>query len=124
MPNPYQNKTIAVFGVSQDSAKYGYKIFHTLIQKGYKVYGINPKGGEVDAHPLYPSLDAVSSSVDVAIMVIPPAALLGAVEQCKAKGVREIWFQPGAQEDTAFVLATAAGIKAVNACFMAENGLW
>ena len=28
----------------------------------------------------------------------------------------------GAQE--AFALATTAGIKAVNACFMAENGLW
>ena len=57
-------------------------------------------------------------------MVVPPAALVQAVEQCKAKGVKEIWFQPGAQQDEAFVLATAAGMRAVNACFMAENGLW
>lgn len=124
MPNPYQNKTIAVFGVSQDSSKYGYKIFHTLLQKGFKVYGINPKGGQVDGQNLYVLAADVPGIIDVAIMVIPPAALLGAVEQCKAKGVKEIWFQPGAQEDSAFVLATAAGIRAVNACFMAENGLW
>lgn len=124
MPNPYQNKTIVVFGASQDSSKYGYKIFHTLFQKGFKVYGINPKGGQVDGQNLYTALADVSETVDVAIMVIPPSALLGAVEQCKAKNVKEIWFQPGAQEDAAFVLATAAGMKAVNACFMAENGLW
>ena len=125
MPNSsYQHKTIAVFGVSQDPSKYGYKIFHTLLQKGFKVVGLNPKGGDVDGHRLYATLTEVPGRVEVAIMVIPPAALLGAVEQCKAKGVREIWFQPGAQEDHAFVLATAAGIKAVNACFMAENGLW
>ena len=124
MPNPYQNKTIAVFGASQDSAKYGFKIFVTLLQKGYRVVGINPKGGEVNGQAFYTSLADVPGPVDVAIMVIPPAGLLGAVEACKAKGVKEIWFQPGAQEDSAFVVATAAGIKAVNACFMAENGLW
>ncbi len=124
MPNPYQNKKIVVFGVSQDTSKYGYKIFHTLLQKGLQVYGINPKGGQVDGQPLYTTLAEVPSSPEVAVMVIPPAALLRAVEQCKVKGVKEIWFQPGAQEDSAFVLATASGMKAVNACFMAENGFW
>ena len=76
MPNPYQNKTIVVFGVSQDPSKYGYKIFHTLAQKGFTVYGINPKGGQVDGCNLYASLADVPGPVDVAIMVIPPAALL------------------------------------------------
>ena len=124
MPNTYQNKKIAVFGASENTTKYGYKIFHTLLQKGFSVYGINPKGGNVDGQSFYVSLDKVPGSVEVAIMVVPPAALVQAVEQCKAQGVKEIWFQPGAQQDEAFVLATAAGIKAVNACFMAENGLW
>ncbi len=124
MPNLYKNKRIAVFGVSQDPTKYGYKIFTTLLGRGFTVYGLNPKGGSVAGQALFTSLAQIPGAVDVAIMVIPPAALLPAVEQCKAKGVQEIWFQPGAQEDTAFVVATAAGIKAVNACFMAENGLW
>ncbi|MBP5430284.1 MAG: CoA-binding protein [Elusimicrobiaceae bacterium] len=124
MPNPYSNQSIAVFGVSQDTSKYGYKIFHTLLQKRFTVFGINPKGGSVEGHSLYSKLSDVPHAVDVAVLVIPPAAALEAVSQCKQKGVKEIWFQPGAQEDQAFVLATASGIKAVNACFMAENGLW
>lgn len=125
MPNNrYQNKTIAVFGASQDSAKYGYKIFHTLLQKGFRVYGINPKGGQVDGQSFYASLADVPGPVDVAIMVIPPAALLPAVQQCVTKQVQELWFQPGAQSEAAFAAAEQAHIRAVNACFMAENGLW
>ena len=124
MPSPYQNKTIAVFGASQDTAKYGYKIFHTLLQKGFRVYGINPKGGHVDGQSFYTSLAEVPGPVDVAIMVIPPAALEQAVAQCIEKHVQEIWFQPGAQSQAAFSAATQADIHAVNACFMAENGLW
>lgn len=124
MPSLYQHKKIAVFGASENKEKYGYKIFHTLLQQDFKVYGINPKGGCVDGQSFYTNLSEVPSPVEVAVMVVPPAALMQAVEQCKAKGVKEIWFQPGAQADEAFVVATAAGIKAVNACFMAENGLW
>ncbi len=124
MPNPYHNQTIAVFGASQDTAKYGYKIFHTLLQKGFNVVGINPKGGQIDGHSFFTHLTGIPGPVNVAIMVIPPAGLLGAVEQCVQKQVKEIWFQPGAQSETAFAAATRAHIRAINACFMAENNLW
>ena len=109
----YEHKTLVVFGVSQDPSKYGNKIFKTLVSKGFRVFGVNPKGGT-----------AVPAQAEVAIMVIPPAALEEAVRQCIACGVKEIWFQPGAQSPRAYELAASAGIEAVDACFMAENGLW
>lgn len=120
----YQDQTIAVFGVSADPSKYGYKIFTVLLEKGFRAYGINPKGGEVAGQTVYARLADVPAKPDVAVMVIPPAALVPAVEQCVKAGVKEIWFQPGAQSDEAYDLASAAGIKAVNSCFMADNGLW
>ena len=124
MLNAYQPKKIAVFGASENPTKYGYKIFHTLLQKGFTVYGINPKGGKVNGHTFYARLADIPSQVDIAIMVIPPAVLLEAVTQCHSKGVKEIWFQPGAQAADAFEAAQQAGIHAINGCFMAENGLW
>ncbi len=120
----YQNKTLAVFGVSQDPAKYGYKIFTTLLKKGFRVIGINPKGGEVAGERVYTSLAEAPVSAEVAVMVVPPAVLLSAVEQCKSAGVKEIWFQPGAQSDEAYERAEQAGIRAIDSCFMADNGLW
>ncbi len=120
----YKNKTLAVFGVSADPAKYGYKIFTVLLSKGFRVYGINPKGGEVAGQTVYTRLADVPAPVDVAVMVIPPGALVPAVQQCVDGGVKEIWFQPGAQSEEAYDLASSAGIEAVNSCFMADNGLW
>ncbi len=120
----YQDKTIAVFGVSADPAKYGYKIFAVLLEKGFNVYGLNPKGGEVAGQTVFARLADIPAQVTVAVMVIPPAALVPAVEQCIKGHVKEIWFQPGAQSDEAYELASAAGIKAINSCFMADNGLW
>ena len=124
MPNPYQHQPIAVFGASENTTKYGYKIFHTLHQKGFTVYGINPKGGQADGQNFYTDLAQIPGPVKVAILVIPPAALLGALSQCQAKGVQEIWFQPGARSAEALAAARQAGMQAVEACFMAENGLW
>lgn len=120
----YKNKVLAVFGVSSDPSKYGYKIFKTLLTKGFRVFGVNPKGGEVEGQPVFCDLASVPVTPEVAIMVIPPTALLQAVEQCVKAGVREIWFQPGAQSQEAYNRAIQSGIQAIESCFMADNGLW
>ena len=120
----YPPKTIAVIGASQNPEKYGYKIMKTLLDAGLEVYGINPKGGAIGKHTFFNSLQAVTGPIDVAILVIPPAGLVQAVEACIEKNIREIWFQPGARDPLAFEKAASAGIQAVNGCFMAENGFW
>jgi len=38
----------AVVGASNDPTKYGNRIFRTLRAAGYRVYPVNPKGGELD----------------------------------------------------------------------------
>lgn len=118
------DKKIVVFGASANEAKYGHKIFATLLEHGFAVYGINPKGGNACGQVLFQKLADLPVTPEVAVMVIPPAGLADAVEQCIAAGVTEIWFQPGARDEAAFKKAADAGIKAVNGCFMVENGLW
>ncbi|MBR4355875.1 MAG: CoA-binding protein [Elusimicrobiaceae bacterium] len=120
----YKDKTLVVFGVSQDPSKYGYKIFVTLLAQGLTVYGINPKGGQVEGRSLYTQLADLPARADIAIMVIPPSGLQEAVGQCIRHQVREIWFQPGARSAEAYQMAAKAQIRAVDGCFMAENGFW
>lgn len=120
----YKDKNIVVFGVSQDETKYGYKIFTALGRMGLQVYGINPKGGRVEGKTLFTKLEEIPVRPDVAILVIPPAVLVPAVEKCIAAHVGEIWFQPGARSEEAYRLTRSAGIKAVDGCFMTDNGFW
>lgn len=119
-----QKETVAVFGVSDNTEKYGYKIFTTLLAQGYEVYGLNPRGGEVAGQPIYHKLAEVPAEIHTAIMVIPPIGLVPAIEQCIAKGVKQIYFQPGARSTEAYELAVNSGIVAVESCYMVDNALW
>lgn len=119
------NRSYAVFGVSlTDPAKYGTRIFKDLLAHGYKVYAVNPKGGELSGQTVYETLADAPQKPYGAILVVPPAALEGAVEQCINAGVKEIWFQPGARDPKARQKAQDAGIETHESCFMAENGIW
>lgn len=119
------NRVYAVFGVSlTDPAKYGTRIYKDLLAYGYNVYAVNPKGGELAGKPVYKTLADLPEKAYGAILVVPPAALDGAVEQCIKGGVKEIWFQPGARDPQAYQKAVAAGIDAQENCFMAANGIW
>ena len=48
--------SVAVVGASRDPEKVGYGVFANLVQAGFqgKIYGVNPGGGELFGHPLYP----------------------------------------------------------------------
>lgn len=119
------DRAYAVFGVSlTDPTKYGTRIFRDLLAYGYNVYAVNPKGGELSGNTVYKTLADLPEKPYGAILVVPPAALDGAVEQCMKAGVKEIWFQPGARDPKAYQKAVDAGIQAEENCFMAANGIW
>ena len=119
------HRSYVVFGVSlTDPSKYGSRIFKDMLAAGYQVYAVNPKGGELFGCRVYKTLADINGPIYGAILVVPPAAVMGAVEQCIERGIKEIYFQPGARDPRAHEKAVAAGIEAVESCFMAENGLW
>lgn len=121
----FTNKRIAVIGVSHSSDKYGHKVFRDMVQAGWEVYGVNPKGGEVAGQTLYQSLSAVPQPVDIVVTVVPPAITLQVVEQCHQLGVTSIWMQPGSESPEAVKRAKELGMQVTsNACIMVRSGLW
>ena len=53
-----------------------------------RIYPINPNYGELDGLKCYPSISDVGQPIDLAIVIIPARAVLGALEQCAAVGVK------------------------------------
>ncbi len=120
-----KDKTIVVIGVSEREEKFGFKIFRDLLKEGFKVEGVNPRGGEVLGKKIYYNLKELSIPVDLVITVVPHEVTERVVEQCRQLGIKEIWMQPGSESDKAINLAKQYGIKVVhNACFMVEEGIW
>jgi len=122
--NPGEYSLIAVVGVSDDASKYGHKIFRDLLNAGYPVKGVNPKGGFVLGHNIYKSLSEMESRPELVITVVPPSATVGVVEECNKLGIKNVWLQPGSESAEALEKAGSYGIKTITACFMVAKDVW
>lgn len=121
----FKSKKIAVIGVSHQETKFGYKIFKDLVNNGFKVYGVNPKNGEILGRKIYRKLKELEVVPDLVITVVPPKVTEEIVEECKELGVKEIWMQPGSESPAAIEKAERYGISVIyNACFMIQTGIW
>lgn len=94
-------KRFAVAGSFKDETKYAYKIFKILKRKGYEVYPVNPNIKEVEGMPCYAGIKDIPYAVDVANLVTPPQVTEKILTECKEKGIKRIWLQPGAESDNA-----------------------
>jgi len=82
--------SVAVVGASRNREKVGFGVFSSLVHAGFPgaVYGVNPAGGELLGHPLFPSIDAIPGPVDLGVFVVPPKAVLEGIPRLAAKGMR------------------------------------
>jgi acetate---CoA ligase (ADP-forming) len=94
MPHPldtfFAPASIALIGASRDQEKIPGRLLSMLRRNEFpgKLYPINPNYGDIDGLPCYPSIAAVGQSIDLAIVMIPARAVLGALRECAAAGVR------------------------------------
>ncbi len=83
-------ESVAVVGASPDPTKLGHRVLKNIVDNGYagRVYPIHPTASEVLNLPVFPSITALPEAADLAVIVVPPQAVLGVVEECGRKGVR------------------------------------
>jgi acetate---CoA ligase (ADP-forming) len=86
------SKNIAVFGASKSPEKPGSMLLDILRTTEFdgKFAGINPQGGEIHGIPLYANIREVPFDVDLAVMIIPPAAVVGAIRECADASVKGV----------------------------------
>lgn len=88
----FSPETIAVIGASTQKGKVGHDIFANILSGGYTgtLYPVNPKAKSVLSVKCYPSITAIPDPIDLAMIILPPKAALGTVQECIAKGVNGI----------------------------------
>jgi acetyltransferase len=86
----FSPSSIALIGASRDLDKIPGRLLSMLRKNHYpgKIYPINPNYGDIDGLKCYPSISDVGAPIDLAIVIIPARAVLGALEQCAAAGVK------------------------------------
>ncbi len=83
---------IAIIGASRDVEKIPGRLLSMLRKNNYpgQLYPINPNYADIGGLKCYPSIAAIGQPVDLAIVVIPAKAVLGALEECAAAGVKNV----------------------------------
>jgi hypothetical protein len=103
--------TYAIVGASNNEKKYGYKIFKTLIEGGFKAIPINPKDDKILDIKAYPSLYDVDERIDVVDFVVPPNVTLNILDEMCDLEIEKAWFQPGSFDERCIKRAKEYGIK-------------
>src|SRR5258706_8819255 len=94
MPHPldtfFAPDSIALIGASRDQEKIPGRLLSMLRKNEFpgKIYPINPNYGDIDGLKCFCSMADGGQPFDLAIVLIPARAVLGALEQCAAVGVR------------------------------------
>ena len=87
----FQAKTIAVIGASREPEKAGHIIFRNLLHnKNLKVIPINPNAPEIIRQKCYASVLDYKDKIDLAIIAIPSAFVVKALEQCGKKKIKSV----------------------------------
>ena len=83
-------RSVALVGASEDVSRIGGRPLRYLRDSGFagRVLPVNPKRETVQGLPAWPSISALPETPDTAILAVPAAATLAAVEECAARGVR------------------------------------
>ena len=85
----FEPSSIAVIGASARSDSVGQAVFRNLLLNGYTgtVYPVNPGRSSIMGVRSCPSVLDIDDDVDMAILIIPAAGVLAALEQCAQKQI-------------------------------------
>src|SRR5215468_8824874 len=94
MPHPLDSffapKSIALIGASRDHEKIPGRLLAMLRKNAYpgRIYPVNPNYAEIDGLTCYKSIADIGAPIDLVVIIIPARAVLPALEQCAAAGVK------------------------------------
>lgn len=88
----FEPRGVAVIGASRQRGTIGGEILHNLLSYGFKgpVYPVNPSATVIQNVPSFPSIEDVPGPVDLAVIVVPAAAVVEVAAACARKGVKAL----------------------------------
>lgn len=102
-----------VVGASTNRDKYGNKVLRCYLQKGLKAIPVNPKEKVVEGIAGVATVSDLPDEVESISVITPPHVTEQVVEAAAAKGIRNIWIQPGAESPEAVERCKAHGINVI-----------
>lgn len=106
-------KEFAIAGVSHNKSKFGYLIFKDLKDRGFTLYPVNPKAGEIDNISSYPDIQSLPEHVKKLYIVTKQGQTKQLVEDAVKKGIQQVWIQQMSDTAEAVKIAEENGLTLI-----------
>ena len=85
-------RSLAIVGASDKPGKFGTLLTASQLAMGFSgpVYLVNPAGGEIQGHRVYPSLMDLPEAPDLVYVAVPAPVSLPILEACARRGVKGV----------------------------------
>jgi acyl-CoA synthetase (NDP forming) len=85
----FHPRSVAVIGASRNRTNIGYRLLESLQESRFAgtIIPVNPYATEIAGLPVFPSLRSIPGPVDLALIAVPPDAVLDVIDDCAAKQV-------------------------------------
>ena len=83
---------MAIIGTSRTPGKGGYNIIENLLRLQYAggIYPVNPRAEEILGLNVYPDLEVLPETPDLALIVLPPSQVLTSFRECVDRGIKAV----------------------------------
>ena len=115
-------KVVAVVGASNDRRKFGNRAVRAFQAQGHTVVPINPHETAVEGLTAYKSVLDVPGTIDMATVYVQPDVGVQVMDELARKGIREVWLNPGADDDAVIDRARALNLQPIVACSILAIG--
>src|SRR6056297_2718136 len=86
----FNPETIAFIGASEETTKWGFIIFNSILRGGWqgRLYPVNPGRETVLGLKASPTVREIPEAIDLGIITVPARSVPAMIDDCLAKEVR------------------------------------
>tara|TARA_B100001093_G_C26654002_1_gene938793 strand:- start:108 stop:500 length:393 start_codon:yes stop_codon:yes gene_type:complete len=106
-------KTIAVVGASSNPNRDSYKVMKFLINKGYKIFPVNPNENFILGRKCYAALNLIKEKIDMVEVFRAEEFIFDITKKAIEIDARVLWTQEGIIDENAASLGRSSGLKVI-----------
>lgn len=111
-----KQKNVAILGASNKPDRYSYMAFKMLVERGYKVFPVNPVLKLIDEIVVYPGLLDIQENIDIITIYMRPERWEHHIKEIIEKKPERVIFNPGTESLELEQSIRSAGIECIEAC--------
>jgi predicted CoA-binding protein len=120
----FKSNAFGVVGASNNRSKFGNKVLRCYLQHQLPVYPVNPNERIIEGLSAFNQIADLPREVVSLSIITPPAITEQIVADAIAKGIKNIWMQPGAESQKAIEMAEKNNVNVIagGPCILVQLG--